>query len=638
MRTQLASWIAMSCLTVGTMAQTASAGQIMDSILNRRNPAYPVGQVAPPTTYATPPNYASVVANYGPYAAQPVANPAGTLPAGSIPLGFPQTVAGYLPTASYDTRWTPTPVTYYRPVTSFDPRTGTTVTSLQPCTSTQYQAQRVPLVAPAPLLGDYGFQANRWPSITGPGYYPAGVSNNPYYPGFQQLPPNGAPLNAPLGTTGSSMGMPSTSLPLTTINSPQVAPPTYPTAPYAAAPYAAQYAAPPYPTAPYPTTQLPTPVYPAAPYATATPYPSAVVPAGGPIPSYTSPATITPIPSSQPVGSGVVGSGVAPAASFSPTTTYSTPSYVPPSYGTTAQFAPNGCANGVCPMPSNPMSTNPIPSNPTTIPNIPGATSVQPLGPPTYTPVPTTPTTPSPGSYPPPSGSYPPPAGAYPPPHAGSDSVLPNTNGGAVLPNNPYPSIPSNPQQFPPIGGGVPGQGLPIQDPDSMRQPTLNGASVQKPGTDHFVGLTPRTIESPAVEPRPFEPRTAETRSEPNNNEPSSPSLHELSTHMLQRAPSNPNPSLIDQALMNRGPVPVPPTLRPSTNEAAPSQTGGGSTGSGNGGSTIQNRAVPLSSPQGFTPNQGWSPSLVDPNDPVAKQETTPISSTQPKIRFISNQ
>jgi hypothetical protein len=161
MRMRIASWIATSCLTLGAFTQPASAGQWWDSVMNsRRPPAYPIGAPTPVTQ-----NYASVVSNYGSYASQP---PSAT-GLSAIPLGVPQTMAAYLPTASYDTVWNQTPVTYYRPVTSFDPRTGTTVTSLQPCTSVQYQAQRPPMIAPRPLSGEYGMQVNKWPGITGPG-------------------------------------------------------------------------------------------------------------------------------------------------------------------------------------------------------------------------------------------------------------------------------------------------------------------------------------------------------------------------------------------------------------------------------------------------------------------------------------
>jgi hypothetical protein len=215
-----------------------NAGTWMDNILNRRPPAYPVGAPVPVgsgvqnqvANYPTLPTTASPYAA-APYAGQygagqyggplaiptgPSATPPSATGLGAIPFGTPQSVVGALPTASYDTTWNRTPVTYYRPVTTFDPRTGTNVTSLQPCTANQYQAQRIPMTAPRALLGEYGAQANRWPSITGPGYNPTGLSNTAMMPanGFQQLPNNGM---VPAGNAGQSMGIPVSSLPTTTI-------------------------------------------------------------------------------------------------------------------------------------------------------------------------------------------------------------------------------------------------------------------------------------------------------------------------------------------------------------------------------------------------------------------------------------
>jgi hypothetical protein len=87
-----------------------------------------------------------------------------------IPLSLPQTNLGFLPTGGYSSQYYRVPTTYYRPVTTFDPALGTTVTSLMPCTSYQYQAQRVPVLTPAWQNYPYGNYAstlpqNRWPSI-----------------------------------------------------------------------------------------------------------------------------------------------------------------------------------------------------------------------------------------------------------------------------------------------------------------------------------------------------------------------------------------------------------------------------------------------------------------------------------------
>lgn len=168
--------------------------------------SYAAGRPTIPVVPITP-TYGSTQSYYGNYGMLPPAS------GNALPNGFPQSVASAMPTAAYDTQWQRTPVTYYRPVTQFDPNYGTTVTSLQPCTSYQYQAQRVPMVAPTPVGGAYAQASNQWPAINQPGYYPTGVANAyamnpvplanpntplpdsivapPTYPQVQYLPPNG---------------------------------------------------------------------------------------------------------------------------------------------------------------------------------------------------------------------------------------------------------------------------------------------------------------------------------------------------------------------------------------------------------------------------------------------------------------
>lgn len=547
MRTHLSNWIAMSCLSFATMAQTAHAGPWMDAVLNRQRPAYPVGPV--PVTA----NYAAVVSNYGAYAAQP---PSAT-GLSSIPFGVPQTVAGYLPTATYDTAWNATPVTYYRPVTSFDPRTGTTVTSLQPCTSVQYQAQRVPMAAPRPILGEVGVQANRWPGITGPGYYPAGLGYAAAYPGYQQLPYAGASVGgASLGTSGVAMGMPTSSLPATTYQSPSVQPVTA----LMPAPVLSNV-----PTVAYPSASS----YPVSPYSATTSYPIGTTYAN----SYPPPA----------INSSGYGASVLPPVSSVQPAAATVPNYSIPA--TSSYFAPaannsSPCANGVCPVPGSLPASIPTGSSGLqpaigNVPSIPGATSVTPYGAPTYS----SPTT----------------------------SLPPAVSSGAILPGAPatgYPSAPSSlstpyaPQTSSPAMGLpgsaiLPPSGLPSEDPEAMRQPSLNSpSSAQRPATG------------------------------------GSPTLNQLSGDMLPRSSSRQPESWIDQALMNREPVPVPPTLRPTTS-SEPSRGG----------------IVPLDSPAGIDAKPRWNPNLLDADDPVAANEASgkilrpqPASPDTPTLKFISNE
>lgn len=54
-----------------------------------------------------------------------------------------RTPTRYMPRTNYRTQWVPTPVTYYRPVSSIDPTTGAHVTTMRPCTTTTYRPIRV---------------------------------------------------------------------------------------------------------------------------------------------------------------------------------------------------------------------------------------------------------------------------------------------------------------------------------------------------------------------------------------------------------------------------------------------------------------------------------------------------------------
>lgn len=54
----------------------------------------------------------------------------------------------YAPYTTYRTTWIQVPVTVYRPVSGIDPATGRPVTIVQPCQTTQWQVQRVPVSGP----------------------------------------------------------------------------------------------------------------------------------------------------------------------------------------------------------------------------------------------------------------------------------------------------------------------------------------------------------------------------------------------------------------------------------------------------------------------------------------------------------
>jgi hypothetical protein len=485
MRMLLTSWIAASCLTLFACSETVHAGVLMDAIINNRNAAYPgqTYQAATPVMagYAPVANYANVVSNYGTYTSNyaPAATPANS-GYGPIPVGVPQTVPSYLPTAQYDTVWNRTPVTYYRPVTSFDPRLGTTVTSLQPCTGYQYQASRVPLIAPRAVLGEYGLQSNQWPAITGPGYNPAGLGVTANYPGYQTLPNSGTV--APYVNAGA----PAT---------------TYPTAP---APYSV--------TSGYPTNVSPVTSYPA--YSTPSTYrPStqSFTQADGSI--------WTPLPNGQVT------------APMTPVQTQMNPVLPATSYSPAMPNTPNGnCPNGMCPLPSaassavtpqysspqyaspqyaspqyaSPQYASPNGAQPSAAPYIPGATSVQPIGQPTYSPNPT-------------GGNVLGTTGL------GSNAVLPYSNSSGLSPG-----------AQPAMGG--------VADPESVRQPTYDGrTTAQKATTDNLINSSEQTNRSdrPAMSAPPLHGGVL-----PWNRDP-------------QTSPEEPKPAPVDRS----GKLEIPSTL-----------------------------------------------------------------------------
>ena len=531
----VAAMAASLATTVGT--QTSHAGQWLDSIFGRRQPAYPVGQPVPlngqvsayspgayPPAGYVPPSYANLrspqVLGYGGYTTPPTIN------APLLPPGFPQTVVGQLPTAAYDTQWSRTPVTYYRPVTAFDPRYGTTVTSLQPCTSYQYQAQRQPVIAPRPLLGEYGLQANRWPSITGPGYNPTGLANAslmPAVPQVQSIPYAGLPMAnqtsafAPVGGAGVTSGMPATTMPLNTMTyNPAFVGSAAPQ--YAGQVYSGQQAL--YPN--YTGQVVANPAY-------ATSYASASN-AGWP-------AT-------------AIGSGVVPTAAWMPSST--------------------NCVNGQCYPQAGEMMGGQIAP-----PNIPGAVSVTPVGPPTYS------TTPNPSLN-------------------GSGLAQPNNaNSGGFL--NPYaaPVMP-NQQVLPP--------GTMQNDPDAFKQPSLGGNTSSPSSTKSIDSpFIVQNIPMVAID-RGSAKKSQETLPDISNRDTSSRDESSKSNDLMaasNKSAKDPTPSV--PSLLDKTPE-IPQTLQPRSNYGM----------------------KPLSAPEDFDGKPRWNPTLLDPDDRTVMERAGRLSPDRP--------
>jgi len=535
--------------------QTSHAGEWLHSLFGHRQPVYPVGQPVPingqvsaysPGAYSSsgyvPPSYANLrspqVLGFGNYA---------TPPANNAPLlapGFPQTVAAQLPTAAYDTQWSRTPVTYYRPVTAFDPRYGTTVTSLQPCTSYQYNALRQPVIAPRPLLGEYGLQANRWPSITGPGYNPTGLANYntvglanynptgvantalmPAWPQVQTIPNAGMTIAnqssafGPVGGSGVSSGMPASTLPLTTMPyNPAFAPSSASAPQFAGQAYTGQQAY-------YPNYNGQVVANPA--YATSYSNPSSM--------GYPTTASGT-----------AIGTGVVPTAAWMPSST--------------------NCVNGQCYSQSAHIAA----------PSIPGAVSITPVGPPVYS------TTPS-ASY----GN-----GSFVQPNNSNPGFSPSSATGFGNPQTPVmPNTPVLP----------PGAGL--NDPDAMRQPSLDGRSAS--------GLSAtKSMENPMnIQSIPM---VAIDRESPKKSQETFPNVsnRDESSKTNDSIASNIRPSVeVTPSVPSRlGNSPeIPQTLPPRSNYGM----------------------KPLSAPDDFDDKPRWNPTLLDPEDRTVMERAGRISPLQ---------
>ncbi len=220
-----------ACVVISAvgLSSPAQAGPLIDWLFGRYRaaPAYPVG---PPVAVggATAAGYANYgpgyAANYGNYYGSqlPVIGPAGAgysalRPTGVTAATLPSTLS-YVP--NYRTNAYRAPVTYYRPLMTTDPNTGAQVVAMAPCTSYEYQTQRVPTWGRSALFGSSNLPsivpaAPAQPTYTLPrGGIPlaqSGPALSPYrsgYPGYATLMPSpgltgrpGAYPTVPLGST-----------------------------------------------------------------------------------------------------------------------------------------------------------------------------------------------------------------------------------------------------------------------------------------------------------------------------------------------------------------------------------------------------------------------------------------------------
>jgi hypothetical protein len=323
-------------------------------------PAYPVGSPVPVAS-----GYGSYAYPYNAYTGYPNTSY-------SPVISLPQTVAGALPTGAYASQYYRAPTTYYRPVTSFDPVTGTNVTSLQPCSSYQYQAQRVPLLTPAWTNYPYGgyasaVPATRWPTVAQPNVASPAVGSAAGQSALSIASGFGTYANSPVvqPSTPALSAYPTAPMAHSLSNPLPVSQPVisgYGGIHYSPTPTASTVIASPNSVVPAATWSSPTmvaPAYPSQtfPYATATPAPSSIVPSPSTlvmppaIPSSSVPAP-APVTTWSPMP-GSMGLTTIPPA---PSTTLAVPSLpatetfpstsVPPSSPVFPSILPPTSANG----------------------------------------------------------------------------------------------------------------------------------------------------------------------------------------------------------------------------------------------------------------------------------------------------
>lgn len=128
----------------------------------------------------------------------PLFQPVAPRPVGPI-RGFFSRLFG----TGYRTSYYRAPVTYYRPVTTVDPVTGSTVTVQRPCTSTIQQVQRTPITTFQSMQPAYGA--------------PAAACPTPNYGYSQIAPSNLGTANYGIGQVGAvgTMGQGATQIPST---------------------------------------------------------------------------------------------------------------------------------------------------------------------------------------------------------------------------------------------------------------------------------------------------------------------------------------------------------------------------------------------------------------------------------------
>lgn len=353
---------AIAIVACGLLPSRVQAGPLIDWLFgrNKQPPAYAVGAPAPVGTanpYAMaygayqPNNPNPYAANYGAYygSSLPVIGPAGAgyrtqMPSGITAASMPGTamqgtaMQGMMPgtvapTLSYVPNFNSSAnraaVTYYRPMLTTDPNTGAQVVAMAPCTSYEYQTQRVPTFGRSALFGSAA------PPVASP--------TAPAFPTYT-LPSGGIPI---AGSTPSVL-QPT----LRSYGTYAAPPPMYSTyQPQMGQPQMGQ-----------PQGAVPG-MYPTAPLGN-TPYYGSN--SGGSCGAFQSPSTVPGLVAPQGPASGYPSPGYASPGFSNPG--FSNPSYPAPGYSVPSFPSPSDSGPGVYPPPSGMPSADPAADSPPTLP------------------------------------------------------------------------------------------------------------------------------------------------------------------------------------------------------------------------------------------------------------------------------
>ncbi len=230
-RSPIACYI-LFAMAVASFAPSAKAGPLLDWLFGHHHTARPAYPVGPPVAVGNTANYApgyaasmpavpavgypvsGYAANYGNYygSMMPVIGPSGYgYPAaqpGSVAAATAPSIMSYVP--DYRTTQYRAPVTYYRPLMTTDPNTGSQVVALAPCTSYEYQTQRVPTFGYNGVMGSYSTPPVVAPPPTMPTYtLPSGgvpIAGGP----AAVLPPNSSTYAMGYGAYSSPVTAPPT--------------------------------------------------------------------------------------------------------------------------------------------------------------------------------------------------------------------------------------------------------------------------------------------------------------------------------------------------------------------------------------------------------------------------------------------